>query len=72
MEEVSKQTVKNKLHNLKFPKEKERSVKEKKVVDYLYIDADEDHVPLQFKEKKVCILYCKQINIFQIGNIFFN
>ncbi len=52
MEEVSKQTVKNKLHNLKFPKEKERSVKEKKVVDYLYIDADEDHVPLQFKEKK--------------------
>jgi hypothetical protein len=52
MEEVSKQTVKNKLHELSFPKEKEVPVKEKKVVDYLYIDADEDHVPLQFKEKK--------------------
>lgn len=52
LEEVSKQTVKNKLHGLKFPKGKEILVKEKKVVDYLYIDADEDHVPLQFKEKK--------------------
>ena len=25
---------------------------EKKVVEYLYIDADEDHISLQFKEKK--------------------
>jgi len=47
---VSKQTVKNKLHELKFPPPK-KPVK-KKVVDYLYIDADEDHVPLQFREKK--------------------
>ena len=48
---VSKETVMNKLHSLEFPKNTEKSV-EKKVVDYLYIDADEDHVSLQFREKK--------------------
>lgn len=50
-DQVSKQTVKNKLHGLSFPSEQE-AMSEKKVVDYLYIDADEDHVSLQFKEKK--------------------
>ena len=49
--EVSKQTVKNKIHSLEFPKNEEQ-LEEKKVVDYLYIDADEDHVSLQFREKK--------------------
>lgn len=49
--EVSKQTVKNKLHQLEFPKGTEKP-KEKKVVEYLYIDADEDHVSLQYKERK--------------------
>ena len=48
---VSKETVKNKIHALEFPKNTE-VLKEKKVVDYLYIDADEDHVSLQFHEKK--------------------
>ena len=48
---VSKQTVKNKLHRLEFPKNKEEPEK-KKEVEYLYIDADEDHVSLQFREKK--------------------
>ena len=48
---VSKETVKNKIHALKFPKNTE-ILKEKKVVDYLYIDADEDHISLQFHEKK--------------------
>ena len=48
---VSKETVKNKIHALEFP-ENEEVLKEKKVVDYLYIDADEDHVSLQFHEKK--------------------
>ena len=48
---VSKETVMNKLHALEFPKNTERPV-EKKVVDYLYIDADEDHVSLQFRAKK--------------------
>lgn len=47
---VSKQTVKNKVHGLKFPPP--LAPEEKKVVDFLYIDADEDHVPLQFKERK--------------------
>lgn len=50
-DEVSKQTVKNKIHDLQFPS-MEEPPGEKKVVDYLYIDADEDHVSLQFKEKK--------------------
>ena len=48
--EVSKQTVKNKLHQLNFPVPEGKT--EKKKVDYLYIDADEDHVSLQWREKK--------------------
>lgn len=48
---VSKETVKNKIHQLDFPKE-ERKAGEKKEVEYLYIDADEDHVSLQFNETK--------------------
>lgn len=48
---VSKETVMNKVHALEFPKNTEKPVK-KKVVDYLYIDADEDHISLQFREKK--------------------
>jgi hypothetical protein len=51
LSEVSKQTVKNKIHHLAFPKNQE-SLSQKKVVDYLYIEADEDHISLQFKEKK--------------------
>ena len=50
-EEVSRETVKNKLHTLKFPK-KENYPQEKKIVDYLYIEADEDHIALQYREKK--------------------
>lgn len=49
--EVSKQTVKNKIHKLEFPKNEEKPAR-KKVVDYLYVDADEDHVSLQFRDKK--------------------
>lgn len=48
---LSKQTVKNKIHNLEIPRNGE-DVQQKKVVDYLYIDADEDHVSLQFRERK--------------------
>ena len=51
MTEVTKQSVKNKLHSLKFPKNEERPENKKKV-EYLYIEADEDHVSLQFREKK--------------------
>ena len=48
---VSKETVKNKIHALEFPENTE-VLEDKKVVEYLYIDADEDHVSLQFHEKK--------------------
>lgn len=47
---VSKMTVMNKIHALKFPPI--QAAKEKKRVEYLYIDADEDHVALQYLEKK--------------------
>lgn len=50
IENVSKQTVKNKIHHLQFPKTE--SQKEKRTVPYLYIDADEDHVSLQYLKKK--------------------
>lgn len=50
LDNVSKQTVKNKIHRLKFPKA--NPPVQKKVVEYLYIDADEDHVALQFRDKK--------------------
>lgn len=48
---VSKQTVKNKIHQLEFPRN-EKKPEKKKTVDYLYIDADEDHVSLQFRNRK--------------------
>lgn len=51
MSGVSRQTVKNKIHNLKIPRNEEKP-ECKKVVDYLYIDADEDHVSLQFRERR--------------------
>lgn len=50
MESVSKQTVMNKIHQLNLPEV--MAAKEKKAVPYLYIDADEDHVSLQYLEKK--------------------
>ncbi len=47
---ISKETVMNKLHTLKFPKTLYQG--KKKEVGRLYIDADEDHVALQYMEKK--------------------
>ncbi len=49
-QEVSKETVMNKLHGLEFPLLE--PLKEKRKVSRLYIDADEDHVSLQYIEKK--------------------
>ena len=40
----------NKIHTLNFPRVEPQM--EKKVVKYLYIDADEDHVSLQYINKK--------------------
>ena len=47
---VSKETVMNKIHELQFPEAEPQP--EKKALKYLYIDADEDHVSLQYNEKK--------------------
>ena len=49
-ETVSRETVMNKLHVLKFPRAEAQQ--ERKPLKYLYIDADEDHVSLQYLEKK--------------------
>lgn len=49
--QVSRQTVKNKVHALKFPAISQ-TFEPKRKVDWLYIDAEEDHVALQFQEKK--------------------
>lgn len=48
---VSKQTVKNQIHNLEF-QYNYKDLPVKKKVDYLYIDADEDHISLQFNDNK--------------------
>ena len=50
LDKTSKQTVKTKIHSLKFPEEKKPE--EKRQVEYLYIEADEDHIALQFRERK--------------------
>lgn len=47
---VSKETVMEKLHSLQFPETEHPE--ERKQVKTLYIDADEDHVALQYLEKK--------------------
>lgn len=49
-DDVSKQTVKNKIHRLEFPALV--APLKKREVEYLYIDADEDHVKLQYQQKK--------------------
>ena len=58
--EISKQTVKNKISKLNFPKEKEEEKEKKKKVKRLYIIADEDHVHLQkggIEEPRLVIVY---------------
>lgn len=47
---MTKQTVMNKLHMLLFPEYEHKGPK--KIVENLYIDADEDHIPLQYLNKK--------------------
>jgi len=49
-EAVSRETVMNKIHALRFPKAEPQP--KKKVLKYLYIDADEDHVSLQYINEK--------------------
>ena len=53
LDKISKEAVKDKIHALEFPTEDEAEpAAEKKVVDYLFVEADEDHASLQFNEKK--------------------
>lgn len=49
---VSRQTVKNKVHALDFSRVPKPCAPKKRQVKYLYIDADEDHVALQFQKAK--------------------
>ena len=51
LDTVSRQTVMKKIHALQFPSENE-VLEEKKVVKTLFIDADEAHISLQYKNKK--------------------
>lgn len=51
LDKVSKQTVMKKIHALKFPSEDE-ALEKKKAVKVLFIDADEAHISLQYKNKK--------------------
>lgn len=54
---VSKEAVMDKLHPLEFPKVKVSA--DKRAVPVLYIDADEDHVALQYLNEKGDIKYPK-------------
>ena len=47
---VSREAVMNRIHNLRFPKAEPQP--ERKALKYLYIDADEDHVSLQYIHEK--------------------
>lgn len=49
-DEITKQAVMNKIHEIEI-KEAPIPIKKKKDIKRLYIDADEDHVPLQNKDK---------------------
>lgn len=51
LDKVSKQTVMKKVHSLRFDKD-DKIPEEKKYVKKLYIDADEDHLSLQYQKKK--------------------
>ena len=50
---ISKNAIKERIHKLEFPSEKDlKKPGRKRVVEALYIDADEDHISLQFQEHK--------------------
>lgn len=49
---VSKETVMRHVHGIHVPSYKKEEGLEKRRVKYLYVEADEDHIALQFHEKK--------------------
>lgn len=51
-ESVTKETVMRQVREKDIPAKSEESSIEKKKAKYLYIEADEDHIALQFNEKK--------------------
>lgn len=60
---VSKQTVKDKVQALIFPED--RYVGTKKCVDYLYIDADEDHIALQKQDTQTHSTITKLVYLYE-------
>ena len=68
-EVLSRQTVKNKIRKVVLPVEKCREdipQNSKKKVKYLHIDADEDHISLQFNAKKGDL---KRVNGFKVNTM---
>ncbi|XME01438.1 ISLre2 family transposase [Lachnospiraceae bacterium C1.1] len=55
-EGVTKAAVKNILHSTRFPKNFQIP-EQKRIVEYLYIDADEDHYHLQFQSSRGDLKY---------------
>ena len=51
-ERVSRETVMRHVRNVEVPPEGQKEAAEKRKVKYLYVEADEDHIALQQKEKK--------------------
>ncbi len=49
---VSRETVMRHVHKVHVPAAKKEQGPEKRRVKYLYVEADEDHIALQFHEKK--------------------
>ena len=49
---VSRQTVMRQVRGMEVPPEGREETSEKRKVKYLYVEADEDHIALQYKEKK--------------------
>lgn len=51
-EGVSRETVMRRVHSIEAPSEGRKEASKKRKEEYLYVEADEDHIALQYKEKK--------------------
>ena len=49
---VGRQTVMRQVQSMEVPSQGQKEVNEKRKVKYLYAETDEDHISLQYKEKK--------------------
>lgn len=50
--DASRESVMNIIHGLEFPEDSWEKPEEKRKAEYIYIEADEDHVHLQYRERK--------------------